>query len=626
VEALPIPVGGGVYIPLRSVGTLVQQNSPTSIERIDQQRTVRVNASPDGVDLGTAVAAMRAAAAQYPLPQGVTLFFGGEYEEQQKAFREMLMVFALAVCLVYIVMAAQFESLLHPFIVMFSVPFALVGVVLALILTDTPLTTQAFMGLIMLGGIVVNNAIVLVTYINLLRERGVPLDEAVVRGASTRLRPIAMTTVTTVLGLVPLALKLGEGSEMQSPLAMTVIGGLLVSTLVTLLLIPTLYHWVSRLTGPRPAAQPSRQPGGASVRSADVTAGLFLAALLGLFLALGSAAAAAEVPTPLTLVEAVRIAEAQSPLVVSADLALAEARVAYDEAQANLIGNPSVIQQMQAETAWATAQHNRQLASQDLVMQVAQAYFAVLQADMALELAQRALEQSQAQLESTRLRRSQGMVSDIDVLAAESQVISAELELNRARASGSTARMRLNRLLGIDLETPLVLADDLRPGASTPLELPDLDEAINSALATRLEIQRARAQLELREKELSVAALEPPLVRRRLELAVERARLDLASTETDIILEVRENYQAVVEAQARLAIQEKNLARARESLRITQARHDAGVVTSITLIEAQRTAFQAEMQLIQAEFDSRIALARFYRSAGMPMERIVKGD
>src|SRR5690606_18808996 len=116
---------------------------------------------------------------------------------------------------------------------------------------------------------------------------------------------------------------------------------------------------------------------------------------------------------------------------------------------------------------------------------------------------------------------------------------------------------------------------DLRPGASTPLELPDLDEAINSALATRLEIQRARAQLELREKELSVAALEPPLVRRRLELAVERARLDLASTETDIILEVRENYQAVVEAQARLAIQEKNLARARESLRITQARHDA---------------------------------------------------
>ncbi|MGI6036655.1 MAG: efflux RND transporter permease subunit, partial [Limnochordia bacterium] len=246
VEMIPIPIGGGSFVPLASVGNLVQRESPVAIERLNQQRTIRVTASTEGRDLGSVVADIREGVANYPLPDGVHVHFGGEYEEQQRAFRELVMVFLLAISLVYIVMASQFESLLEPFIVMFSVPFALVGVILTLFLTKTPLTTQAFMGLIVLGGIVVNNAIVLITYMQMLRERGMDLEQAVITAAERRLRPILMTTATTVLGLVPLALELGEGTELQAPLARTVIGGLVASTFVTLFLIPTLYCWIYR--------------------------------------------------------------------------------------------------------------------------------------------------------------------------------------------------------------------------------------------------------------------------------------------------------------------------------------------------------------------------------------------
>lgn len=242
IEALPISIGGGRHVLLRTVASLETRDSPAAIERLDQKRNVTITASMEGRDLGGTVAKIQEAVGNFDLPEGVTVHYGGEYEEQQKAFRELLYALLLAIAMVYIVMASQFESLFDPFIVMFSIPFALVGVIWILFLTNTPVNTQAYVGLIMLGGIVVNNAIVLISYINMLREQGVSLDEAVVRGASTRLQPIFMTTGTTVLGMVPLALGIGEGSEIQVPLARTVIGGLIVSTVVTLVLIPTLYH------------------------------------------------------------------------------------------------------------------------------------------------------------------------------------------------------------------------------------------------------------------------------------------------------------------------------------------------------------------------------------------------
>ena len=173
------------------------------------------------------------------------MVYGGEYEEQMESYRQMALAFVLAVILVYMVMASQFESLLHPLIIMFSIPFALIGVILALVLTDTTLNVQSLMGVVMLTGIVVNNAIVLLDYVNMLRrKKGMQLREAVEEGGRRRLRPILMTTLTTVLALTPMAIGLGEGSELQAPMARVVIGGLLVSTLVTLILIPTLYTTV----------------------------------------------------------------------------------------------------------------------------------------------------------------------------------------------------------------------------------------------------------------------------------------------------------------------------------------------------------------------------------------------
>jgi HAE1 family hydrophobic/amphiphilic exporter-1 len=167
---------------------------------------------------------------------------GGDYEEQQKAFRELMISFVLALVLVYMVMASLYESLRDPFIVMFSVPFAAIGVILMLLATRTTFNVQSFIGCIMLGGIVVNNAILLVDHINLLRRRDrMPLKDAIVEAGRRRLRPILMTAMTTILALTPLAIGIGEGGEAQAPLARAVIGGLLSANFITLFLVPTVY-------------------------------------------------------------------------------------------------------------------------------------------------------------------------------------------------------------------------------------------------------------------------------------------------------------------------------------------------------------------------------------------------
>ena len=176
------------------------------------------------------------------MPEGFQVGFGAEVEQQAQAFNQLQVLLILGVLLVYAVMASQYESLRDPFIVMFSVPVAAIGVVAALKLTSTSFSLQAYIGVIMLGGIVVSNAILLVDYTNILRRRdGKPLREAVELAGRTRLRPILMTTATTILGLVPMSLGLGEGAELQAPLARVVIGGLAASTMVTLVLVPAVY-------------------------------------------------------------------------------------------------------------------------------------------------------------------------------------------------------------------------------------------------------------------------------------------------------------------------------------------------------------------------------------------------
>lgn len=231
----------GMPVRVKDVGTVVERFTPPTIERKDRQRVVTVNATLAGTTMDKAVAAINKEILQIDVPSEIFIDIGGSYEEQQESFADLGMLFLIIVLLVYIVMASQFESLTYPFIIMFSVPFGLSGVVLAMWLTNGTLNIMSFIGLIMLVGIVVKNGIVLVDYINLNRERGMGIIRSVIWGGRSRLRPVLMTTATTILGMMPLALSQSEGSEMWRPMALTVIGGLTVSTVLTLLVIPVLY-------------------------------------------------------------------------------------------------------------------------------------------------------------------------------------------------------------------------------------------------------------------------------------------------------------------------------------------------------------------------------------------------
>jgi HAE1 family hydrophobic/amphiphilic exporter-1 len=237
----------GEPVVLRNVVSIRPTKGPVRIERKNQERIVQVSANITGRDMGSVLSDIRQNLKSLPIPRDFSITFGGEYEEQQKSFKELLLSFLLAILLVYMVMACQFESLRDPFVVMFSVPLAIIGVVLILFLTDTTFNIQAFIGCIMLGGIVVNNAILLVDHTNLLRRRDkMPLRKAIEEACRHRLRPVLMTAMTTILGLLPLALGIGEGGEAQAPLARAVIGGLFSSTLVTLILIPIVYSIFER--------------------------------------------------------------------------------------------------------------------------------------------------------------------------------------------------------------------------------------------------------------------------------------------------------------------------------------------------------------------------------------------
>ncbi len=234
----------GRVIPVSTLIETVRRRGPTSVNRINGQRVMYIGANLErGVPLGEAVERIQADMNRLSLPEGFSITFGGEYEEQQKAQRDFVIAILMALALIYMVMAGQFERFLDPLVVMFSVPAAIVGVVPTLLLTGTTLNIQSIMGLVMLVGIVVNNAIVLVDYVNLLRrEHDMELRPALVEAGRLRLRPILMTTLTTVLGLLPLALGFGTGAEIQASLARVVIGGLTASTFITLLLIPVVYE------------------------------------------------------------------------------------------------------------------------------------------------------------------------------------------------------------------------------------------------------------------------------------------------------------------------------------------------------------------------------------------------
>ncbi len=246
IQDLTIPTPTGRQVKLSEVCEIGEYWTPPTIERKSRQRIVTVKVTPYNTSLGELATRIQAEVDKLEIPQGVVIRLAGDYEDQQDTFGKMLLLSLLIIMLVYIVMASQFESFKKPFIIMFTIPFALSGVILALWLTGRSLDMVGALGLVMLVGIVVKNGIVLIDYTDLLRERGMELNEAIRQAGRSRIRPVLMTAFTTILGMMPMVFSQGDGAEMWQPMGIVVIGGLLVSTLLTFFIVPTLYGAMSR--------------------------------------------------------------------------------------------------------------------------------------------------------------------------------------------------------------------------------------------------------------------------------------------------------------------------------------------------------------------------------------------
>jgi HAE1 family hydrophobic/amphiphilic exporter-1 len=261
VRNLIVNPGSDFPVPLSAVADVQLSVGPAEVRRVGQERVAVVSANLAHGDLGAAIDRLKAIVAEVQLPVGTAAFLSGQSEEMQSSFQSLQFVLLMAVFLVYLVMASQFESLMHPFVILLTIPLAVTGAVWALWLTGTTVNVVAYIGVIMLAGIVVNQSIVLIDAVNQARERGLSKHEAILEAGRLRLRPILITKLTTILGLMPMALGLGEGAEVRAPMAITVIGGVLLTTFLTLLVIPVVYsvldrkRYVPRASSAQPAAE-----------------------------------------------------------------------------------------------------------------------------------------------------------------------------------------------------------------------------------------------------------------------------------------------------------------------------------------------------------------------------------
>jgi HAE1 family hydrophobic/amphiphilic exporter-1 len=240
-QYMEIPTPTGANIPLSQIAEVTVEKGPTAINRENQERVVTVSSQIVDRDLNSIVTDVEMELQGYTMPEGYSYSIGGENEEMIDAFQQLGLALVLAIILIYMVMAAQFESLIYPFIIMFTIPLAFSGGALGLFLTGRSLGVTALIGVIILSGIVVNNGIVLIDYINTLRKQGMERREAIETAGPIRLRPILMTTLTTILGLIPITLGIGEGAELMAPMGSVVIGGLILSTVLTLVVVPVMY-------------------------------------------------------------------------------------------------------------------------------------------------------------------------------------------------------------------------------------------------------------------------------------------------------------------------------------------------------------------------------------------------
>jgi HAE1 family hydrophobic/amphiphilic exporter-1 len=256
IKNINIPSPLGPQIPLYQIARIGYGWGPVEITRENQERKVTVKGNTFGRDMGSIVRDIKEKVARIPIPNGYFVKFGGRYQDMQEAFSSLGWALVIAILLVYMIMAAQFESLLTPFVIMFTVPLAFIGVVFGLLVFGKTLSVPSVMGILILTGIVVNNAIVMIDYINRLRKKGLAYAEAIVEGAAVRVRPILITAITTILGMLPMALSQSEGAELRSPMAVAVASGLLFSTFLTLFVIPIVYSIVNRVSYRPPIPSP----------------------------------------------------------------------------------------------------------------------------------------------------------------------------------------------------------------------------------------------------------------------------------------------------------------------------------------------------------------------------------
>ncbi len=301
-----------------------------------------------------------------------------------------------------------------------------------------------------------------------------------------------------------------------------------------------------------------------------------------------------------------------------ATLELQEEEISYREGRANLLLSPSILQELSLETSWRVAQRNFEMARADQAMEVEEAYYNVLRSERALQISEENLERARKQLDEMRTRLDLGMVAEIDVQSAELEEARAQSERIRAESALELARRSLNLLLGRRADMPLLLSTELETGQ------PDItiDESIDHALVNRLEIKIAEDTVVLREKDVEVKSTDftPPLEREKARVGLANARIDLTDLKERIEIEIRRNYQNLNEAKRQIPLQEGNLHVTRERLRIDQARFDAGVITSLDLMDSQNRAYEAETAFLQAQFDYNVALATFFKSLGMSLE------
>ncbi len=523
-----IMVTGTQTAPLSNVVRIVQADGPVSIERKDRERNITVQASlAEGRDLASAMKDIQGEIDAMALPPGVNIYYAGDYQEQLDSARDMMIAFLLSLLLVYMVMAAQFESFFDPFVIMLAIPFALGGVLIALLITNTNINTQVYLGLIMLGGIVVNNTIVLISYIRILLDRGMELKAAVLAGARSRLRPILITTATTALGLVPMAMGIGEGSETQTPLARTVIGGLLFSTILTLILIPVIFIVLESLL--------SRF----KFRKTKVAAStLVLLMLLAIGFSLPSPARAAA--QRLTVKDAIQMAllnsEDGKTIRQSRELAQAAYRevtggkefqvyselinstppsgnrnnkvttgVKVTAAQSIPLANLTGVQSLSDRIAYSNLQSsllNADSQEQQLIYQVLTAYQKEIATAQDLKITSENLERTKALNDEIQARSKVGLTTVSEEAGAAANLASAETNLNRVKQLYELARLKLRQLLGLDPQTELVLTPV--DNTAIKIELADLSQR---AQQNRPDLKIAKEAVTRAEANLELAGL-----------------------------------------------------------------------------------------------------------------------